>query len=90
MVHLSATPTDSIGIGAIYYKFLLDEKNYFGTPVTDRDFADELNVYIDWYGLDYLSLGALYAVTFPASAATQAFGDDEPFQVIQLYATVKF
>ena len=58
--------------------------------VTDRDFADELNVYVDWYGLDYLSLGALYAVTFPGDAATEAFGGDETFQIIQLYANVKF
>ncbi|MDH3702363.1 MAG: alginate export family protein [Alphaproteobacteria bacterium] len=90
MVHLSATPTDSFGVGAIYYKFLLDENSYFGTPVASRDFADELNVYVDWYGLDYLSLGALYAVTFPASGATEAFGGDEPFQVFQLYANIKF
>lgn len=90
MVHLSATPSDSVGVGVIYYNFQLDQMHYFGTPVTDRDFADEVNIYIDWYPKDYLSLGALYGVAFPGQGGEDALGGGDSFHVLQVYATLTF
>ena len=57
MVRLAASPTDAVDIGAIYFHFDLAEKNYFGTQVSDRDFADEVDVYTDWTINDNLSVG---------------------------------
>ena len=90
MVHLSAYPTEEIGIGALYFHFDLEEKNYFGTPVGERDFADEVNLYVDWTINDNVYLGALYGVAFPGDAAEEAFGDDDPFQLFSVYAVLTF
>jgi hypothetical protein len=90
MVHLAAYPTDEIGIGALYFHFDLEEKNYFGTPVSERDFADEVNLYVDWTINDNVFLGALYGVALPGDAAEEAFGDDDPFHLFTVYAVLSF
>lgn len=90
MVHLSAYPTDAIGIGAIYFHFDLEEKDYFGTPVSDRAFADEINLYVDWQATENLAVGALYGAAFPGDAAEEAFGDDDTFHLFQVYAVLTF
>jgi hypothetical protein len=90
MVHLAAYPTDEIGIGALYFHFDLEEKNYFGTAVSERDFADEVNLYVDWTVNDNVSVGGLYGVALPGDAAEEVFGDDEPFHLFQIYAIVTF
>lgn len=90
MVHLSAYPTEEVGIGAIYFHFDLEEEDYFGTPVDERDFADEVDLYVDWAINDNLAVGGLYGVAFPGDAAKQAFGDDDTFHLFQVYAIVSF
>jgi Alginate export len=90
MVQLSASPTEAVSIGAIYYHFDLAEKNYYGTPVSDRDFADEVDVYTDWTITDNISVGALYGVAFPGDAAKEVFGADDPFHLFEVYATLTF
>lgn len=87
MVHLAMSPTDALELGAIYFNFLLDKKNYFGTPVTSDDFADEINLYADWTISDKLSASAVYGVVFPGDAAKQAFEDDDPFHLFQVFLT---
>jgi len=89
-VHLSAYPTEEVGIGAIYFHFDLEEEDYFGTPVDERDFADEVDLYVDWAINDNLAVGGLYGVAFPGDAAKQAFGDDDTFHLFQVYAIVSF
>ncbi len=90
MVRLSASPTDALEIGALYFHFDLAEKNYFGTPVGERDFADEVDVYADWTITDNLSVGALYGVAFPGDAAKEVFGADDPFHLFEVYTTLTF
>jgi Alginate export len=90
MVQLSAYPIEEVGIGVIYYHFDLEEKNYFGTPVGERDFADEVDVYADWTVTDNLTVGALYGVAFPGDAAKEAFGANDPFHLFEVYATLTF
>jgi len=90
MVHLAAYPTDEIGIGALYFHFDLEEKSYFGTPVGARDFADEVNLYVDWTVNDNLYLGAIYGVALPGDAAEEAFGENDPFHLFSIYAVLTF
>jgi hypothetical protein len=90
MVHVAAYPTEEIGIGALYFHFDLEEKNYYGTSVGERDFADEVDLYLDWTLNDNLYLGALYGVAFPGDAAKEVFGDDDPFHLFSIYAVVTF
>jgi hypothetical protein len=90
MVHLSAYPTEEIGIGALYFHFDLEEKNYFGTPVSDRDFADEVNLYVDWTINDHVFVSGLYGVVLPGDAAEEVFGEDDAYHLFQIYAIVTF
>jgi hypothetical protein len=89
MVHLSATPLEPVSVGALYYHFDLAEKNYFGEPVDDKDFADEVNLYVDWTITDNLLVGGLSGVAWPGDAAKELFGDD-PFYLVLAYAIVTF
>jgi hypothetical protein len=75
MVKLSVAPTESVGAGLIYYHFELDKKNYFGTPVSGRDFADEVNAYADWEVNDNLNLSGVAGFAIPDTAAKQIFGN---------------
>jgi hypothetical protein len=84
MVHLAASPTDALEVGALYFNFSLDKNNYFGTPVTRDDFADEINFYADWSISDRLSVSAVYGIAFPGDAAKQVFEDDKHFQLFQV------
>lgn len=90
MVHLAAYPTDTLGIGALYFHFDLAESNYFGTPVSDKDFADEVNLYVDWTPNENVLLGAVYGLALPGTAAEEAFGADDPFHLFEVYAILYF
>ncbi len=90
MVQLSAYPIEEVGIGVIYFHFDLAEKNYYGTPVDKRDFADEVDVYADWAITDNISVGAVYGVAFPGDAAKEAFGANDPFHLFEAYMTLSF
>ncbi|MFK8068472.1 MAG: alginate export family protein [Gammaproteobacteria bacterium] len=90
MLQLSVEPTESMGGGLIYFQFDLDEKNYYGEPVSDRTFADEINLYVDWAPNDYLEVGALYGIAIPKEAAKTALGGNEAFQIIEIYTTFYF
>jgi hypothetical protein len=90
MVHLTAHPSESLGLGAIYYGFDLDVPNYDGTPVTSRDFADELDLYLDWTINAQVTLSLGYGIAFPGRAAREVFGDGERFQVVELSLALVF
>lgn len=90
MVKLSLAPTDSVGVGAIYYHFDLDEKNFFGTPVNDRTFADEINLYVDWTVSDHVYVSGVAGVAFAGAGAKDAFGDDDTILLLQAYLVVTF
>lgn len=90
MVHLAATPSDTVGVGAIYYHFDLDKNNYFGTPVTSKDFADEVNFYVDWTVNDNIYIGAVAAAAFPDSGAKQAFGDNDNIYAFETFVVLNF
>ena len=90
MVKLSLAPTGALGLGAIYYHFALDEKNHFGTPVSSRNFADEVNLYADWMISEHVFVGGVTGVAFPAKGAEQAIGDEENIFVLEAYMVLTF
>ncbi len=90
MVRVSANPTEAVEIGALYYHFDLAERNYFGTPVDSRDFADEVDVYATWTINDNVTVGAAYGAAFPGDAAKQVFGNNDTYHLFEVYTTVTF
>jgi len=90
MVHLAAAPTDAVGVGAIYYHFDLDKKNFFGLPLTSKDFADEINFYVDWTVNDNVYVSAVAGAAFPDSGAKQIFGDNDDIYLFETFVIVNF
>jgi hypothetical protein len=89
MLHLSASPLEALSVGAIYYWFRLDQKNYFGTPVGSKNFDDELNLYVDWTLNDHVSVSAVYAIAFPRAAAREVLGTKD-FQLFEVALYLSF
>jgi hypothetical protein len=90
MIRASAAPTDKLGIGAIYYHFDLDVNNYYGIPVTNRSFADEVNLYADLALTDQVSLSAVYAVAAPDKGGKQVFGNNKTEQLVEMILYINF
>jgi hypothetical protein len=82
--------TENLTFGVIHYQFSLDEKNYQGTPVDKRRFADETAVYLDWTPTPRLYTSLSYNWVNAKSAAKQVFGDDERFSALELYFTYRY
>lgn len=90
MVHLNVQPTEGVSAGLLYFNFSLDKDNYFGTPVKDKDFANEVNLYVDWTITDHVYLGAVAGLGWAGEAAEEAFGDDETYQLVEFLVTVTY
>jgi len=84
LVHLAATPRDNLVVGAIGGSFHLAESNYFGAPVSDRAFSDEINVYADWWANSLVFVTGAVAVMFPGEGAIEAIGDDENYHILEV------
>ncbi|MDQ3584063.1 MAG: alginate export family protein [Pseudomonadota bacterium] len=90
LVHLKLAPREDLSVGILYFKFWLADNDYLGTPVTDGDFTDEVNLYADWTLTDYASISAVYGAAFPGEAARQAFGDDEVYHLFEVVLYLTF
>lgn len=90
MVHLNVAPTESVSAGLIYFNFTLDKANYFGTPVDDKDFANEVNAYVDWSVTDHVYVGAVAGLGWAGPAAEEVFGDDDTYQLAEFVVTVTY
>jgi hypothetical protein len=82
-LRLSASPSETLGLGAIDYFFDLDQPVYYCTPVSSLDFADEFNLYLDWSVNAQVTPSLAYGVAFPGKAAREVFGDGQPFQLLE-------
>jgi hypothetical protein len=72
LVRLTLTPTDSLTLNAMYYRFTLDEPASFGA--LSPDWGDELNLTVDWQVDDGLSVTGVLAVLQPGDGAQQIVG----------------
>ncbi|MCW2290771.1 hypothetical protein M2262_000821 [Pseudomonas sp. BIGb0408] len=82
--------SETFTLGAIHYQFWLDEKNFQGAPVSDRRFADETVVFLDWTPTPRFYSSLSYNWVTAKSAARQVFGDDERFSAVELYFTYRY
>jgi len=81
---------ETLNLGAIHYQFWLDEKNYMGTAVSDRRFADESVVFLDWAPSKALVSSLSYNWVKPMAAARQVFGNDRKFSALELSFTYRY
>lgn len=82
--------SETLTLGAIHYQFWLDAKNFQGVAVSDRRFADESVVYLDWAASPSFFTSLSYNWVDPKAAAKQVFGDDKNFSALELYFTYRY
>jgi len=89
MVKAKVFPRERWALMVHYYSHDLEEPHYFATPTSSTDWADEVNV-----GVEYFLGGRFYgyagiAWSTPNSAAKEIFGSDD-FTVVQSFVSYTF
>ena len=79
----------TVTLGAMHHQFSLDEKNLFGAPVSDRRFADESVIYLDWTPTPQLYTSLSYNWVQPKAAAKQLL-EDKDFSAVEMYFTYRY
>lgn len=89
MLKLKTFPRPDWALGLWYYHHALEQPHYFATQLTERNWADEVNVGVEHFMAKryYTYLG--FAWSTPNAAARQVFGDEE-FWVVQTYLSYTF
>lgn len=86
---LKALVHPTLTLGAMHHQFSLDEKNLFGAPVSDRRFADESVIYLDWTPTPRLYTSLSYNWVQPKAAAKQLLADKD-FSAVEMYFTYRY
>ena len=86
---LRTFPTAQIALTAYYFQHDLEERHYFGTPVSSSDWADEINLGIEYFSDHKVYLYAGIAWSSPNAGAREIFGDED-FTVIQTWMSFHF
>lgn len=91
LLKLKAYPHEQWAVAAYYMNFKLDEEHYFGTPVSSDDWADEVNVTVEYYPTDNFYVFGALAWSTPGDAANEALGGtDEDASIAELWFTYTF
>jgi hypothetical protein len=91
MVQFEVTnPSETLTAGILFFDFSLDKDNYFGTSVSDKHFADEVNVYANWTVTPHIYLGVVGGLAWPGAAAKEAFGGNDTYELIEAQVVVTY
>ena len=89
-VRLHLTPSDALSGGLIGYSFLLDQPASFGSGVTSKNLAMELDAYADWKLNSNFTVSLVAAFANPQDAASQGYGRTSNFSYGMLYVAYAF
>jgi hypothetical protein len=82
-------PSEQFALTVYYYQHDLDTRQYHGSPLSTRDWADEVNTGIEYFG-EHAYIYAGLAWSTPNQGAKEAFGNDEDFVVLQTWMSFHF
>lgn len=85
MAKLKVYPRPDVALGFWYLTHDLDTPQYFGTPVTDTDWAEEINLGVEYFPGENLYTYWGFAWGMPHRAAIDAFGGNDDILVVQMY-----
>lgn len=97
MLHAYAQPAKAVDLGAMYWRFSLEQPSalltsFKNAPFTHaasaRAFADEIDAYADWTVDEHLSFSGVMGVVIPETAALQAFGRGAAYELLEVYVTL--
>ena len=87
-VRLTVNPTDTITAHLFYYNFKLVDANDYG--VSSKDYADEVDLTIDWNPNDHLSFSLVAAWATPDDAAKESTGGNDDWWYGMLWSKITF
>jgi hypothetical protein len=90
LVRLDLEPTDAIGGGLLFYKFLADRPASLGPNVTARDLAFEVDAYVDWTLNTNFTVSLLTAYGNPGRAIQESTGRTKNFAYGMVYVGYHF
>ena len=90
MAKLKVYPRPNWSLGTWYYTHNLDTPQYFGTPVTDTDWSEEINVGVEYFPSDrfYTFLG--FAWGTPHQGAIDAIGGRDDIYVLEMFVSYTY
>jgi len=89
LIKIKAYPHEQWAIAAYYLNFKLDEKHWFGTPTSSDDWADEINLTVEYYPTDNFYVFGALAWATPGDAAKEMMGDDDAL-IAEVWFTYTF
>jgi Alginate export len=89
LVKLKAYPHEQWAVAAYYLNFKLDEKHWYGSPTTSDDWADEINLTVEYYPTDNFYVFGALAWATPGDAAKEMMGDDDAL-IAEVWFTYTF
>lgn len=87
LLKLAVQPRQDLGVGLIGYRFALDKKP---DGVTSRDFAKEVDLYVNWTVTPTITLTAVYGLAVPGDGGKQMFGDNDRSNLFETLVTWTF
>jgi alginate export protein len=89
-VRLHLTPSDSVGTGLFFYKFLADNAAAVGPEVTSRDVALELDWYMDWKVNKNFTFSFVAAFANPGKLVEQVYNRTKNFSYGMIYLAYSY
>jgi hypothetical protein len=89
-VRLHLTPSDAIGTGVFFYKFLADKAAAVGPEVTSDDVAFEMDWYMDWKVNKNFTLSFVAAYANPGELVEQVYDRTENFAYGMIYIAYSY
>jgi hypothetical protein len=87
LLKLAVQPRQDVAVGLMGYRFRLEKAP---EGVTSRDFANEVDLYVNWTITPALTVSALYGMALPGDAAKQIFGANDRSSLFQTLVTWSF
>jgi Alginate export len=89
-VRLHLAPSEKIGTGLIFYRFLLDQPASLASGVTSNSLASELDWYMDWKLNPHFGFNFVLAWADPGKAIAQAYGRTKDFWYGMIFAAYNY
>ena len=89
-IKLRSFATEQLAFTGYYFQHDLAQPNYFGQSLASRDWADEINVGVEYFHGHRAYVYAGVAWSTPNAAAREVFGGDDDFTVVQTWMSFHF
>jgi hypothetical protein len=89
-VRLHLAPSEKLGTGLIFYRFLFDKPAALGPAVTSTDVAWELDWYADWKANDHFTVSLIAAFASPGEGVAQAYGRTQDLWYGMIFAAYNY